>query len=262
MTLLIQNKARRGAERPHHPRYQDMNTSYSEFLATHPPLFSRGKDPLEADDWLCTTESKFSLLNCTEYQKNLYAAQQLRGPARAWWASYTATLPADHHVPCGEFCTAFRGHHLSAGTMRRKLAEFLDLRQGNRSVYEYIQEFNNLAQYESHHVNTDAKKAKLFRKGLTIQLQDHLILSQNLSYNKLASAAIDQEGTMKACEAAEEKKRKRAVSGPFEGGSSSASPKYRMIYTPPAGQPHRPPPQFRGNRPQQQQQYIRTPPAQ
>jgi hypothetical protein len=50
MTLLIQNEARHGAERPHHPRYQDMNTSYSEFLATHPPLFSEGKDLLEADD--------------------------------------------------------------------------------------------------------------------------------------------------------------------------------------------------------------------
>jgi hypothetical protein len=38
MALLIQNEARRGAERPQHPKYQDMNTSYSEFLATHPPL--------------------------------------------------------------------------------------------------------------------------------------------------------------------------------------------------------------------------------
>jgi hypothetical protein len=60
-----------------------MNTSYSEFLVTHPPLFSGGKDPLEADDWLHTTESKFSLLHCIEYQKTLYAAQQLRGPAGA-----------------------------------------------------------------------------------------------------------------------------------------------------------------------------------
>jgi hypothetical protein len=142
--------------------------SYSEFLATHPPLFSGGKDSLEADDWLRTTESKFSLLQCTEYQKTLYVAQHLRGPAGAWWASYTAALPADHHVPWGEFHTAFCGHHLSAGTMHRKLAEFLDLHQGNRSVYEYIQEFNNLAQYESHHVDTDAKKAELFGKGLTI----------------------------------------------------------------------------------------------
>jgi hypothetical protein len=127
MTLLIQNEARRGAERPHHPQYQDMNTSYSEFLVTHPLLFSRGKDPLEADDWLHATESKFSLLHCTEYQKTLYAAQQVRGPAGAWWASYTIVLPADHHVPWGEFCTTFCGHHLSVGTMHRKLAEFLDL---------------------------------------------------------------------------------------------------------------------------------------
>jgi hypothetical protein len=199
------------------------------------PLFSGGKDPLEIDDWLCTTESKFSLLHCTEYQKTLYVAQQLRGPAEAWWASYTAALPADHHVPWGEFGTAFHGHHLSAGIMCRELAEFLDLHQGNRSVYEYIQEFNNLAQYRSHHVDTDAKKDELFRKGLTIQLQDRLILSQNLSYNELANAAIDQEDTMKACEAAEEKKWKRAVSEPSGGSSNGAPPKYRMIYTPPVG---------------------------
>jgi hypothetical protein len=147
-------------------------------------------------------------------------------------------------VPWGEFHTAFRGHHLSVSTMRHKLAEFLDLHQGNRSVYEYIQEFNNLAQYGSHHVDTDAKKAELFRKGLTIQLQDRLILSQNLSYNELASAAINQEGTMKACEAAEEKKRKMAVPGPARGSSSGAPPKYSMVYTPPVGQTRCPPPQF------------------
>jgi hypothetical protein len=82
-------------------------------------------------------------------------------------------------------------------------------------------------------MDTDAKKAEFFRKGLTIQLQDRLILSQNLSYNELASAAIDQEGTMKAYEAAEEKKRKRVVSGSSGSSSSGAPPKYRMIYTHP-----------------------------
>jgi hypothetical protein len=126
--------------------------------------------------------------------------------------------------------------------MHRKLAEFLNLHQGNRSVYEYIQVFNNLAQYGSHHVDTDVKKAKLFHKGLTIQLQDCPILSQNLSYNELASAASNQEGTMKACEAAKEKKRKRVVSGPSGGSSSGAPLKYRIIYTPPTGQLRRPPP--------------------
>jgi hypothetical protein len=46
MTLLIQNEARRGAECLQHRQYQDMNMTYSEFLVTHLPLFSGGKDPL------------------------------------------------------------------------------------------------------------------------------------------------------------------------------------------------------------------------
>jgi hypothetical protein len=51
-----------------------MNTSYTDFLATHPSVFTIAKDPLDADDWLRTTKSKFGLLHCTEYQKTLYAA--------------------------------------------------------------------------------------------------------------------------------------------------------------------------------------------
>jgi hypothetical protein len=82
------------------------------------------------------------------------------------------------------------------------------------------------------------RRPNSFAGGLTIQLQDRLILSQNLSSNELASAAIDQEGTMKACEVAEEKKRKRAMPRPSGGSSSGAPPKYRMIYTPPMGQTH------------------------
>jgi hypothetical protein len=65
-------------------------------------------------------------------------------------------------VPWDEFYVTFRGHHLSAGTIHRKLLEFLDLHQGNHSVYEYTYEFNNLAQYGGQHIDTDAKKVELF----------------------------------------------------------------------------------------------------
>jgi hypothetical protein len=131
MRRLVENDERRGAGRPQHHRQQDMDSSYSDFLVTHPPIFAEATNPLEEDNWLRTTESKFGLLHCMKYQKTLYATQQLRGSARAWRASYTATLPADHQVPCGEFRTAFRGHHLSVGLLCCKLKEFLNLEQGN-----------------------------------------------------------------------------------------------------------------------------------
>jgi hypothetical protein len=90
-------------------------------------------------------ESKFKLLHYIEYEKTLYIAQQLKGSAGVWWASYIAVLPGDHHVPCCEFHTAFRAHHLSAGLLRAKLKEFLDLEQGKNSVFDYTRQFNTLA---------------------------------------------------------------------------------------------------------------------
>jgi hypothetical protein len=137
---------------------------------------------------------------------------------------------------------------MSAGTVHRKLSEFLDLLQENRLVYDYTQEFNNLAQYGGHHIGTDEKKVELYHKGLIIQLQDHLILSQSLSYNDQANATTNQQGTMRACEAAEEMKSKRSMPGSSRGSSSGAPLKYLMVYMPPVGQSRRPP-QFWGNCP-------------
>jgi hypothetical protein len=167
MRRVIENNERRGAERQQ-PRHQGRDSSYLNFLATHPPVFADATDPLEADSWLRTTESKFGLLYCTEYQKTLYTVQQLRGAAGAWWASYIATLPDDHHVSWGEFRTAFRAHHLFAGLLRSKLKELLDLEQGNCSVFNYTRQFNTLAQYGTCHVDTDKKKANPYRVGFTI----------------------------------------------------------------------------------------------
>jgi hypothetical protein len=136
MRRLHENDERRGAERQQ-PQHQERDSSYSNLLATHPLVFADATDPLEANSWLHTTESKFGLLHYTEYQKTLYA-QQLRGSAGAWWASYIAALPTNHHVPWGKFHTAFYAHHLSAGLLHTMLKEFLDLEQGNCSLFDYM----------------------------------------------------------------------------------------------------------------------------
>jgi hypothetical protein len=120
MRRLVENDEHHGAEHQQ-PRHQERYSLYSDFLATHPPVFADTTDPLEVDSWLCTIESKFVLHHCTEYQKTLHAVQQLRGSAGAWWASYIATLPADHHVQWGELHTTFRVHHLSLSLLHIKL---------------------------------------------------------------------------------------------------------------------------------------------
>jgi hypothetical protein len=112
-------------------------TTYSDFAATHPPLFTEAGEPLESDHWLRVVESKFGLLRCTEVQKTLFAAKQLRGDASVWWANYTATRPTDYQVSWAEFRNAFRTYYIPVGVMRKKRQEFMDLKQGGRSVHDY-----------------------------------------------------------------------------------------------------------------------------
>jgi hypothetical protein len=56
------------------------------------------------------------------------------------------------------------------GLLCTKLKEFLDLEQGNHSVFNYRRKFNTLAQYGSYHVDTYEKKANLYHAILTIHL--------------------------------------------------------------------------------------------
>jgi hypothetical protein len=121
-----------GGDHQRHPAA----ATYQEFLSTQPPLFTRAEDPLDADVWLRVVESKFPLLHgvCSEVTKVRFATQQLRGPARTWWDHFLAMQPDDREVEWREFKAAFRGHHIPAGIMDRKLNEFLALTQGNRTV--------------------------------------------------------------------------------------------------------------------------------
>jgi hypothetical protein len=127
------------------------------------------------------------------------------------------------------------------GLLHSKLKEFLDLEQGNHSVFDYTRQFNTLSQYESYHIDMDEKKANLYCVGLTIHLQECLVHLSSLSYNELASVAIDQERMMKVIAKADKKKRKWLMPGSAGSGSSSGTPlKYRMVYTPYGGQLRQP----------------------
>jgi hypothetical protein len=153
---------------------EPLSASYQDFLSTQPPLFHKADEPLDADAWLRTIESKFALLPvlCSDENKVLFAAQQLQGTARLWWDQFHALQAADHVVTWDEFRTAFRAHHIPEGLIERKLNEFLNLTQGTRTVIQYAQVFNHLCQYAGSHADTDARKCDRFRRGLNTKLKE------------------------------------------------------------------------------------------
>ena len=69
---LVQGQQQWGGRNDHQPQ----SAMYTNFFGTQPPLFNRMEEPLDADAWIKTIESKFYLLNvpCSEANKACFAA--------------------------------------------------------------------------------------------------------------------------------------------------------------------------------------------
>jgi hypothetical protein len=90
-------------------------------------------------------------------------------------------------VSWAEFRNAFRAYYIPAGVMRKKSQEFMDLKQGGRSMHDYSKQFNHLAQYAPDQVDTDEKKKNRFIIGLSTKLQEHMTLNTEGTFPEFVS---------------------------------------------------------------------------
>jgi hypothetical protein len=199
-------------------------TKYEHFYAMKPPTFEEAKEPVVVDAWIRAIEAKFFVftLHCSEECKSSFAALWLRGAVLIWWENFKTMIPAGHQITWDEFKRVFKEHHIPKGLMDRKMKEFLALKQGSDTVYEYAKKFNALCQYGGHHVDNDAKMLERFRDGLHGDLYERLNLYEPNSYQDLVNKAISQEDAMTKAQ----KDRKRQAGFTTTGGSGK---KFRFV---------------------------------
>jgi hypothetical protein len=80
--------------------------------------------------------------------------------------------------------------------MKRKVDEFRELQQGNKSVEEYTYQFIELARYAPEEVDKDEKKQDMFRKGLNAELKKLLSPCIYPDFNTLMNIVIITERAM------------------------------------------------------------------
>jgi hypothetical protein len=179
-------------------------------------------------------EQKFGLIRCTEMQKPLFAAQQLRGPASTWWANFVAIQPAGHPITWEEFKLAFQEHYVLEGVLHMKQEEFIRLKQGGDTVMQYLNKFNHLSEYAIDQVNTDLKKKNYFMRGLNDKLQRKMATCLDLTYSRAISTTLAVEAKTVGHEKSKgfrgeksnqgPEKRTRLVIWPFNQNRSSPCP--------------------------------------
>lgn len=70
------------------------------------------------------------------------------------------------------------------------------MKQG-RTILEYSQKFNHLAQYATLYCDTEDKKRAAFRRGMNPKLKASLTWQANGTLADLINAAVIQEDTMR-----------------------------------------------------------------
>ena len=186
MQLLVQNQGNNNNNNPPPPPPVD---NLAHFPRLNPPVFSSSTEPIVADDWLRRIGRELTTAGCTDAEKVCFAAHQLDGPAASWWENYTATFPIAN-ITWDQFQQAFRTAHVSTGAMNMKKREFRNLRQGNRTVGQYVDEFSKLARYAPDDVATDAAKQEKFMEGLNDELSMQLMVATFTNYQELVDLAL------------------------------------------------------------------------
>lgn len=167
-----------------------------KFLRLRPEKFSRTVEPILADDWLRSVNKDLVTIGCTDAEKVRFVAHLLEGPAADWWDSYQITYPIED-MTWDLFQEGFRFAHISSGVMKLKREEFFDLRQDDRNVIGYMNEYNNLACYAPDDVDTDTKKKERFLNGLNDKLSILLTVAYTPAYQSLVDQAIVLESKLK-----------------------------------------------------------------
>jgi hypothetical protein len=134
----------------------------TEFMRLKPPTFARSNNPMKVDDWLKVIERKLDIIHYNGRDRVLLATHQLIGIALSWWEAYSGAVDNANTITWQEFVEEFRRYHIPDGIMKLKADEFRNLKQGSKTLSEYIFQFTELSRYGPELVNTDAKKQTKF----------------------------------------------------------------------------------------------------
>jgi len=125
-----------------------------DFLRHKPAEFTGEATPHEAYAWLRKCEKIFGVMNCADEQKLAFAVYLLNNDAEYWWAGMKQQMQT-------------REEPVTWDNFRIR---FLALQQGNMSMQEYVNQFEQLERYYSQAITEEWRCLK-FERGLKHELK-------------------------------------------------------------------------------------------
>ena len=177
---------------PPPPRGNTFAKICKDFKAMGGKDFHGTESFVAARNWLKETEDLFIIFEVEDRQKVQLAVWLLKGEASYWWEVTNAERPVETWE---DFRARFETKFLSDAERSLQLEKFLFLKQGDKTVREYVNQFDELARFGLDLVNTPHKKALRFVKGLNEPLHSLAMthIPMGATYERLVQMALLNE---------------------------------------------------------------------
>ena len=168
-----------------------MNPQYvrlSKFCRNYPPFLCGSVDPLEAEEWLQKLERIFSVMRCDDVLKVDFATYMLEYDVKHWRNNAKGSLETQGApITWEEFKEVFLEKYFPHNVHIQKETKFLQLRQEEMTVVEFVAKFENLARF-SHYLKDNPQddwKAIKFEEGLKPELKSSISILELRDYPTL-----------------------------------------------------------------------------
>ncbi|XP_075473990.1 uncharacterized protein LOC142505051 [Primulina tabacum] len=169
--LQMQNEGR-GRERE---EVRPEPGAYERFRKMKPPEFEGSIDPLVALEWVKAVEAIYDYLQFDDKDQ--------------------------------EFKDLFYDKYFPRDVRSQKVKEFLELRQGNMSMQEYILKFEEGCQFAPYLTSNDIEKGEHFHRGVRAEIKSDVRISKAASYKEIVEKARMAEQEEKEIERERQLKR-------------------------------------------------------
>ena len=168
-------------------------SNLQRFRAHRPPTFTRGGDPMVADNWFMHTEKVLEAIEITSNTTRIrLAAFQLEGEAQVWW-NWAKTSRDLEAMTWAEFQELFMGKYFPNIVRHAKAQEFLELKQRTMTVIEYVARFTELARFADDYVATDIAKVRRFENGLKLSIRGRIVGLRLQDMDSMVGTALNIE---------------------------------------------------------------------
>lgn len=196
---------------------------FKAFKEVHPPEFKGTTDPTEAQIWIKEIEKAFKVTQTAENMKTTFAAYMLKGEANFWWETIEAR-EENKNLELNRFKELFLEKYIPPCLESQMEINFLELKQGDMSIAEYVNKFNELARFAPHQVAAEARKARRFEQGLNKWIRSKVSVLELKKFSTLVQKALIVESTRDNTYRFEQNKKRR-----YEGGSDIADKKTKLV---------------------------------